>query len=487
MMRLVSTALFILCAATLPAQRHLTLREAIDMARRNSVDAAVALNELRTAWWEYRTFRADQLPEVTFQGTVPSYMKQYSSYQLDDGSYTFVHNNNLGISGTISLAQNIALTGGTIALRTSLDFMRQLKPDPFNRYMSVPVALTLSQPVFGVNTFKWDRRIEPVRYREAQARFLEASEKVAMQAITYYFNLLGAEAQLAICRQNADNSERLFEIAKRKRVMGKISKNDSLQMNLNLLNAKAALTTARSELKNAMFTLQNFLDLDDSEEISVEVPAELQLDHVDYNEAWAYADAHNAFALNIRRRQLEADYEIAKAKGAMRQISVFAQIGYTGTGASFDDSYNPLKDNQVVQVGFSIPLLDWGRRKAKVRVAQSNREVVESRLRQETSEFKQDLYLLVERFNNQKEQVALAAKADEIASTRYRTNVETYVRGRISTLDLNDSQVKKDEARSDYLQQLYLYWYYYYRLRSLTLRDFQTGLDIEADFRAFLQ
>ena len=269
--------------------------------------------------------------------------------------------------------------------------------------------------------------------------------------------------------------------------MGQISKNDSLQMSLNLLNAKAALTTARSELKNARFTLQNFLDIDDSEEIFLETPAELQLDHVNFNEVLAYADAHNSFALNIRRRQLEADYEIARAKGAMRQISLFAQIGYTGTGSTFQDSYNPLKDNQVVEIGVSIPLLDWGRRKAKVRVAQSNRDVVESRLRQETSEFKQDLYLLVERFNNQKEQVALAAKADEIASTRYRTNVETYVRGRISTLDLNDSQVKKDEARSEYLQQLYLYWYYYYRLRSLTLRDFQTGTDIEADFKTFLQ
>ncbi len=487
MMRYLITATLLLCVASLPAQRNLTLRQAIDLARLNSVDAAVALNELRTAWWEYRTFRADQLPEVTLQGTVPSFRKQYSSYQLEDGSYTFVHNNNLGINGTLSLQQNIALTGGTIALRTSLDFMRQLKPDPFNRFMSVPVALTLTQPVFGVNTFRWNRRIEPVRYQEAQARFLEASERVAMQAITYYFNLLGAEAQLSICLQNADNSERLYEIAKRKRTMGQISKNDSLQMSLNLLNAKAALTTARSELKNARFTLQNFLDIDDSEEIFLETPAELQLDHVNFNEVLAYADAHNSFALNIRRRQLEADYEIARAKGAMRQISLFAQIGYTGTGSTFQDSYNPLKDNQVVEIGVSIPLLDWGRRKAKVRVAQSNRDVVESRLRQETSEFKQDLYLLVERFNNQKEQVALAAKADEIASTRYRTNVETYVRGRISTLDLNDSQVKKDEARSEYLQQLYLYWYYYYRLRSLTLRDFQTGTDIEADFKTFLQ
>ena len=33
----------------------LSLNEAILLARKNSVDAAVALNELRTAYWAFRT------------------------------------------------------------------------------------------------------------------------------------------------------------------------------------------------------------------------------------------------------------------------------------------------------------------------------------------------------------------------------------------------------------------------------------------------
>ena len=42
----------------------LTLEEAIMLARVQSVDAAVALNELKTAYWEYRTFRAELLPAI---------------------------------------------------------------------------------------------------------------------------------------------------------------------------------------------------------------------------------------------------------------------------------------------------------------------------------------------------------------------------------------------------------------------------------------
>ena len=81
---------------TLTHERDITLAEAIALARTQSVDAAVALNELKTAYWEYRTFRADLLPEVNFTGTLPNYNKSYSTYQNSDGSYSFVRNNTLG-------------------------------------------------------------------------------------------------------------------------------------------------------------------------------------------------------------------------------------------------------------------------------------------------------------------------------------------------------------------------------------------------------
>ncbi len=79
------------------------------MARVQSVDAAVALNELKTAYWEYRTFRADLLPEVNLTGTLPNYNKSYGSYQNADGSYSFVRNSALGLSGDLPLTRTSGL------------------------------------------------------------------------------------------------------------------------------------------------------------------------------------------------------------------------------------------------------------------------------------------------------------------------------------------------------------------------------------------
>ena len=474
-------------AETAERIRPITLNEAITLARVQSVNAAVALNELKTAYWEYRTFQANLLPEVNLSATIPSYAKSYNSYQQSDGSYTFVRNNFMQMSGALSIDQNIWLTGGTLSLNTSLDFMKQLDNTKDKRYMSVPIALTLNQPIFGVNTFKWNRRIEPVRYAEAKANFLSETEEVTMTTINYFFNLLLAKENVNIAKQNLENAEKLYEVAKAKRRMGQISENDVLQLKLNMLNAQSTLTDYESSLKSNMFQLRSFLALGENEELEPILPDTLPSMLVNYQDALEKALANNSFAHNIRRRQLEADYEVAKAKGNLRQISLFAQVGFTGTDQTFKGAYDPLKDNQVVEVGFRIPLLDWGKRRGQVKVAQSNREVVQSRLRQETMDFNQNLFILVEQFNNQRAQLDIADEADAIAQQRYKTNVETFMIGRISTLDLNDAQVSKDEARQKHISELFYYWYYYYQLRSLTLWDFEKNTNIDADFEAIIK
>ena len=110
--------LFALAAVCLPLalsaqkEREITLNEAIAMARIQSVDAAVALNELKTAYLEFRTFRADLLPEVNLTGkpqcvitdetvrtvriligTIRFVIIRQGSGQNSDGSYGFVRNN----------------------------------------------------------------------------------------------------------------------------------------------------------------------------------------------------------------------------------------------------------------------------------------------------------------------------------------------------------------------------------------------------------
>ncbi|MBQ4387221.1 MAG: TolC family protein, partial [Prevotella sp.] len=131
---------------------RLTLDDCIAMARRQSIDAAVALGELRSAYWQWRSYRADLLPEVSLSGTAPSWNKRYSSYQQADGSLSFVRNDYLGLDGAVNITQKLWPTGGTLSVESSLDYLHQSgSGGSGNQFMSLPVAVTLSQPLFSVN------------------------------------------------------------------------------------------------------------------------------------------------------------------------------------------------------------------------------------------------------------------------------------------------------------------------------------------------
>jgi outer membrane protein TolC len=476
-----------LCAlAQSGGEMLLSLDDAIAMARVRSVDAAEALDELRSSYWEWRSFKAEQLPELTFKATAPSYARQYSSYMNEDGGYSFVATNTLQASGQLALTQNIPLTGGKISVNSSLDFLRQYDGATGNRFMSIPLAVSLSQPLFGVNNLRWDRRIEPVRYAEAKAAFLSATEDVARLTVDYYFTLLMSRENVDIARQNLENAERLYDVALEKRRMGMISQNDLLQMELNVIDARSSLTDNLSELKSDMFRLRAFLDLEDDVDIVPSVPEDVPQAEIVFADALDRALTNNKFVKTMLRQQLEADYEVAKAKGDLREINLFAQIGYTGTDNDFNGAYRHLRGNELASVGFSLPLVDWGKRRGRVKVAESRRRVTESRIRRETMNFNQDIFILVERFTNQRHQLDLAVKAAEIAGRRYRTNVETYMIGKLSPLELNDSRASKDSSRREYINQLYKFWNYWYQIRSLTLYDYSTRGDINIDFEKYI-
>ena len=465
---------------------RLSLDECILMARRQSVDAAVALGELRSAYWQWRSYRADLLPEVSLSGTAPSWNKRYSSYQQADGSLSFVRNDYLGLDGALHITQKLWPTGGTLSVESSLDYLHQSgSGGSGNQFMSLPVAVTLSQPLFSVNHLKWNRRIEPLRYREAQARFLTETEQVAMQAISLYFGLLLAGEQVNIARQNLQTAEKLYEVAQAKRRMGTISENDVLQLRLDVLTARSALTNSESNRQARQFALRSFLDVE--ADIEPVVPEDVPQVRLDYDNVLNHALQNNALATTMRRRQMEADYAVASARANRQSINLYAQLGYTGTGDNMNSAYRNLLSNEVVSVGITVPLLDWGKRKGQRKMAESNRDIIQGQLRQQSQDFRQDIFILTEQFNNQAEQLRIACEADTIARRRYHTNVETFKIGSISTLELSDAQKAKDQARIGRIQQLFNYWYYYYQLRSIALWDFERNCELTADVERLIE
>ena len=465
---------------------RLSLDDAIRLGSQHSVDAVVAKNQYVSSYWGYRTYKTELLPEMVLSGTTPYYSKSYNSRQNDDGSYGYVPNNYNRIDGGLSISQNIPWTGGKLTLESSMERLHQYGDKSSTRYKTIPGAITLEQPLFGFRRVRWLQQIEPVKYQEARQKLISDREEVTLTVIEYYFNLLIGQINLEIAEQNQANAQRLYTVAEARRRIGQMSEVELQQMKTSLLNAESSLMDVRTSLDSRMFQLRSYLGLGEDLIIEPEIPAFLadEIPQLHYSEVLELALENNSFTQNIQRRMLEAARDVSQAKADRWNITLFASFGMSGQEDTFQQAFSNhnWRGDQTINVGIRIPILDWGKGKGKVRVAEANREVVSSRIEKEKMDFNQNIFLRVKYFNNQPQQLKLAKEMDEIAQARYNTTVEAFVQDKMDILNLNDSQSSKDTARRNYIEQIFLLWSYYYQIRSLTLYDFILDRPLETEY-----
>ena len=90
--------------------------------------------------------------------------------------------------------------------------------------------------------------------------------------------------------------------------------------------------------------------------------------------------------------------------------------------------------------------------------------------------------LRVGRFDGQAKRCDVSEKADGIAAERFELALQRFRNGSISILDINTAQNERDEASSQYIEELANYWNYYYSLRKDTRYDYIYGTDLDAEF-----
>lgn len=295
---------------------RITLTEAVELGISRSVDVMVAKNEYISAYWDYRTYKTELLPEVTFKGTAPTIRTLRSMYQKEDGSYDYVNNNYYKIDAGLSITQNIRGREEPFRSRAIWTALRQGGEDPFTRYRSLPVSITLEQPIFGFNRIKWLQKIEPVKYKEARQKLVSDREDVASTAILHYFNLLVGQINLEIARQNYANADKLYKIAQARFKIGQMSRVDLLQMQNSRLTAESSLTDAQMSLDSRMFQLRSFLGFGENTVLVPTIPYFIsdEVPLLNYQQVLDLALENNSFTQNIQRRMLEASENVARPK-----------------------------------------------------------------------------------------------------------------------------------------------------------------------------
>ena len=471
-----------------PAQEamELTLQQTIRHAQEQSPDAQSARHSFRSSYWNYRYYRANYLPNLTLTST-PYLDRAINKVTLGDGSVKFVEQNLLSTNLTLSLTQNVPWTGGTFFVETSAQRI-DLFSDNSHSYQTSPVNIGYTQSLFGYNSLKWDRRIEPVRYREARKRYAETLELVAAAATQKFFALATAQSNYEIACTNYANADTLYLYARGRYDIGTISENEMLQLEINKLTEETNRMNARIEVDNAMQELRSYLGIQQDVDLKVRIEDFVPDLQIDLNEALLLAAQNSPDIENMQRRRLESESAVAQARAnAGLKADIYLRFGLTQTADRWKNAWRNPMDQQYVSLSVSLPILDWGRGKGQVRVAKSNRDLVQTQVEQDKTDFDLNIRKLVKQFNLQAQRVHIAARTDTTAQRRADVARRLYLLGQSTILDLNASITEKDSARRNYVTALYDYWSLYYTLRSLTLYDFRQDQPLEEDLERLIK
>ena len=449
----------------------LTLQEAIQLAQASSPEAEAARHTYRAAYWSYRSFRADYLPEVSLSAS-PYLNRQINKVTQPDGTELFLRQNQLATDLTLSVSQNVWFTGGNLFMQTAAQRMDELG-EKSTAYNTQPFTVGYRQSLFGYNSLKWNRRIEPVRFQEAKKTYSESLELIASKTCELFFALASAQSDFEIAQANYASADTLYRYARGRYRIGSITENEMLQLEVNKLTEETNLMKARISVEDAMLTFRSFLGIREEEEIEV-VPHDSVPDfEVPLDKALEQAHFHSPEIETYRRMQLESRSQLASARASRGlKADLYLQFGLSQTAARLRDSYRDPLDQQYVSLSVVIPILDWGRGKGKVRVAKSNIELVNTQVEQGMNDFELNVRQMVRQFNLQARQVEVASRTDETARRRYEVALRLYLMGKSSVLDLNAATTEKDTSRRNYIEALKTYWMLYYGLRSLTQYDF---------------
>jgi outer membrane protein TolC len=469
------------------AQQTLSLQGVVLQAQQQSPSYYKARSSALNSLYAYRYYVAGRRPQLRLQASNnSSFLGNIESIRQPDGTYAFSRSSYSYTNTSLAADQIVPFTGGQLSVATNLQ--RNDVFDPFSSvgYLSTPFMINYSQPTLLYNPYRWDARIQPLLYEESKKEYIEALEQTGLQAAGFFFNALVAQQQELILQQNIANTDTLYKISKGRFELGKIAENELLQIELNLINARNNLELATLNKEIAYRELTQFLTLPKSSTVQVSLPDTIPTLQILPDMAQREAQDNRQAVLTFRRQRLEAEQQVAEARGNNGyQLNLSANFGQARQGTTIKNAYNGgnLQQNQLLSVGVSIPIVDWGRARNRIRQAKANQELIEIDVQQQERNFEQEIFLQTQQFNLQRKLLGSASKADTIAKQRYEITKQRYYIGKISITDLNLAQQEKDLANQNYINALRSFWTSYYTVRLLTLYDFEKAQKIRYEFK----
>lgn len=481
--------LLLLMFPTLAGAVTLTLDRTIELASDSSLMAFRYHNQYQADYWQWVSYRAQRLPSLSLD-LIPASYNRYMTQRYDSQQNIDIYRQQqmYSASAGLSISQNFDLLGGSFFAETDLNFMRNFGNNTFTQYSTVPVRIGYRQSLIGFNKFKWDRRIEPIKYEKARLELAYNMESVSEQAVRYFFDLALAQAEFKLAEENVASCDTLYTIGERRYKIAAISHADLLTLQLDKVNARNNLENCRITLQRAMFSMASFLGFEKNTHIDLVLPGRPAAIDIPTADAITYAKLNNPTLIGHKASILEAERDVNRTTVESRfNASINASVGFNQVADNLSRAYSNLLRQDIVQVSISVPLVDWGVRKGKINMAKNNLNIARIQARQDELSIEEDVIMTVSDYNVRRELVSSASEALDLAEMAYAQTQQRFIIGKADVNAVTMALNRRREASKNFVSALQNYWASHYKIRRLTLYDFSMGLPLTdiVEYKAF--
>ncbi len=465
----------LLYGMTMQAQQwNLTLEDALQYSIDHSPELQNALLNLE----RYKLSLEAQKASLKSKFALTLNPFTYSNSRSFDNRFSqWYTNESFSSNGTFSITQPILWTDATVSLNNKFGWQSNTSTSGTsnnNKAFSNDLYLSINQPLFTYNKTKTDLKSIERDYENALINYALRRLSLENSITSSFYSVYTAKNNLEISEAELKDARQNYDIIKNK-VEADLSARDELyQAELNVAQAISTVDNRKVSLENAKDDLKKILGIDIDKDF--DISASITATPVPINMILAIENALGS-RLELRQRELSRiDQDIQ-----MKQIkennsldgNLSLSLGIMGDNEDFQKIYDHPTNNPRVSLTLSIPIFDWGERKARIKA----QEIAMKMYDMETDEERKSIEIAVRKscrsLRNLESQISIAQQSVQNAQLTYDLNAERYRNGELTGMEMNQFQTQLSNQKMSYVSTLINYKLELLNLKIISLYDFE--------------
>ncbi len=469
---------------------HLDLETSILVAKKQSNTMLILNEQLNGASYNLKAATSKFKTHVDIDMTLPSYSETIRQFEDSTGlSFYPVRQNQM--NSYLNINQPLP-TDGYLYIRTGIQNFTDYYASDRNAQLSSSIGLR--QPIeafFGFNNIQLNFKQAKLNY-DMSLKQLKRNELDLVYVVSQtFYGLLSAVEEMEIAKMNLDRQQEAFNIAQNKYAAGLIREVEALQMEVDLSAAMNNYDNTKVNYSSQHNLFKENLGINLADSIAIKSDMNYNPVLVDVEKAVQLA-MDNRLELKENEIQIELQKMNVKRQKAAGMISgdILLNYNFIGVdksdrgmpiGSTFENTWQNLMDRPGsfgIGLTASIPILDWGENKARVRSAQALLKQNHLRMDGDKVRIEREIRSLVAQLNNNLNGLKVMEKSVIVAEKSFDISRQRYANGEI---DSQAMALERDRLNQTYTSRLRSFINYKLGLSDLmrkTFFNFETNTSV---------